>query len=97
MLNNITLDQYLEIKEDIAKGIAIFNLEGSDLNLLTETSFYAVTPMEVYVIQMDKADFSMMDIGVYPKTFLIHKGKEVREFNGIPNEDVIGDIYGQFE
>ncbi len=93
-MNQIGLDQYLEIKEDIEVGVVVFFLEEKYNHLISESHWLNFTSLEVYAVKMSAEDFKSMDIGVHPKTFIIKDGKEIFEINGIPSEDAIGELYG---
>ena len=93
MLTEINLEQYLEIKEDIDVGIVVFLLGEELSHLIGDSSWLKQTMLDVYAIKMDEEDFKSMDIGVYPKTFILKDGKEIFEINGIPSEDALGDLY----
>lgn len=97
MLTKIDLDQYLEIKEDIDKGAVVFLKEKDITNISGESSSLSIYPVPVYLVQMSDDDFSSMDIGVHPKTFLILNGKEVREYNGIPGENLLEEDLDELE
>jgi hypothetical protein len=92
MLTEITLEQYLEIKEDIELAIVVFLL-GEEIRLIGDSSWLKQTMLEAYAVRLDEEDFKSMDIGVHPKTFLIKDGKEIFEINGIPTEDALGELY----
>lgn len=92
MFTEINLEQYLETKEDIAVGIAVFLLD-EEVRLIGDSSWLRTTMLEVYAVKMTKDDFKSMDIGVQPKTFIIKDGKEIFEINGIPSEDALGELY----
>ena len=92
-MNEIGLDQYLEIKEDIDLGIVVFLLGDKYNHILSDSHWLRFTSLEVYVVKMSVEDFKSMDIGVHPKTFLIKDGKEIFEINGIPSEDALGELY----
>jgi len=93
MIHNINLDQYIEIKEDIDIGFGIFLLDNELPDLNSEKNWIATSPIDFYLVRMDKSEFKSMDIGVHPKTFIIKNGKEIKELNGFPPEETIGEIY----
>jgi hypothetical protein len=94
MLNEIGLDQYLEIKEDIELGVVVFFLGGKFNHLISDSHWLCCSSLEVYIVKMTVEDFKSMDIGVHPKTFIIKEGREIFEINGIPSEDALGELYG---
>lgn len=93
MIDEINLEQYLEIKEDIEIGIVVFLLEDDQQHLIGDSSWLHQTVIDTYVVRMTAEEFKTMDIGVYPKTFVIKDGKETFEINGIPSDDALGDLY----
>lgn len=92
-MQEINLDQYLEIKEDIKVGLVVFLLNDELSHMVGTSSWLNHTMLDVNVVRMSKEEFKIMDIGVYPKTFLIKDGQEVLEINGIPSEDALGELY----
>lgn len=97
MLTRIDLDQYLEVKEDIDRGAVVFLKQKDLLNISGEASSLSIYPVPVYLVEMTDEDFRSMDIGVHPKTFLILKGKEVKEYNGIPGENLLEEDLDELE
>lgn len=93
MVHNISLDQYIEIKEDIDIGFCIFLLNDELQELNNERNWIFTSPIDFYLVRMCISDFKAMDIGVHPKTFIIKDGKEIKELNGFPPEEAIGEIY----
>lgn len=89
MIHNITLDQYLEIKEDISVGLCVFLLNGEISNIDSDRSWVTASKHDFYLVRMSEEEFKSMDICVHPKTFIIKNGKEIKEINGFPPEDVI--------
>jgi len=92
-VEEINLDQFLEIKEDIDLGVVVFFLGDKYSHLISESHWLNFTNMDAYIVKMTVEDFKAMDIGVHPKTFLIKDGKETFEINGIPTEDALGELY----
>lgn len=97
MIHNITLDQYIEIKEDIEVGFCVFLLDNEMPDIDSERSWITASFIDFYLIRMTDSDFKSMDIGVHPKTFAIKDGKEVKEINGFPPEEVIRSVYESIE
>ncbi len=93
MIHSVNLDQYTEIKEDIDVGFAVFLLNDEMKDLNNENNWLSSSPTEFYLVRMSEEEFKMMDIGVHPKTFIIKNGKEIKELNGFPSEEAIGEIY----
>lgn len=93
MVHEINIDQYTEIKEDIDLGFAVFLLNDEQKDLNNESNWINSSPIDFYLIRMSKEEFKFMDIGVHPKTFIIKNGKEIKELNGFPSEEAIGEIY----
>lgn len=93
MIHNINLDQYLEIKEDIDLGFGVFLLNDELKELNNDSNWIATSPIDFYLVRMNSSDFKSMDIGVHPKTFIIKNGREIKELNGFPPEETIGEIY----
>lgn len=91
MISVINLDQFIEVKEDIEKGLAIFLLDDEMNHVGHEQSWLANVKLEVYLVRMEKDDFQVMDIATHPHTFIIKDGKEIKTMNGIPSEGLLGE------
>lgn len=93
MISEITLDQYLEIKEDIDVGFAIFLTDDEYTDICAEHNWYFSSNMEFYVIRMSVEEFLQMDFNTHPKTLVIKNGKEIKNINGLPTEEAFEEIY----
>lgn len=91
MVHVVNLDQYIEVKEDIDRGMAVFLFEEEMARLGDEHSWLGHLKAEVYLVKMDQEDFRAMDLATHPHTILIRDGEEVKTINGIPTEDYLGE------
>jgi hypothetical protein len=85
MVRNITLEQYLVLKEKKNFNLFIFLLDNEYSYLNNEATWLHTLHMPVYLVRMNDEEFHMMDFGVHPKVLGTKKGKEILEVNGLPN------------
>lgn len=80
----VDLDRYLKLKEGNKYNIFIFLLGDEYRHLNNETAWIHYVKEPVYLVRLKESEFQMLDIGVHPKTLVYFKGREMKEYNGIP-------------
>jgi len=85
MVRNITLSQYLTLKEKKVFTLFIFFLGDEYSYLGNETTWLHTLHIPVYIVRMSEEEFHTMDFAVHPKVIGTKSGKEVFELNGLPN------------
>lgn len=93
MINELTLDQYIEIKEDIEFGFIIFLTKDEYKDICAEHNWYFSSRMEFYVIRLSIEEFIQMDFNTHPKTLIVKHGNELKNINGLPSEEAFEEIY----
>lgn len=84
MDNVIDLDDYLKLKQSNNFTVFIFLLGNEYPHLDHDSSWIHYVKERVYLVRLQEDEFGMLDIGVHPKTIVYQGGREVKEYNGIP-------------
>ena len=85
MVRNITLSQFLTLKEKKVFTLFIFFLGDEYSYLGNESTWLHTLHVPVYIVRMSEEEFHTMDFAVHPKVIGTKSGKEVFELNGFPN------------
>lgn len=85
MVRNISLSQFLTLKEKNIFQVFIFFLNNEYSYLDNTTTWLHSLNVPVYLIRMTEDEFHTMDFAVHPKVLGTKNGKEIMEINGLPN------------
>lgn len=84
MTESTDLDRYLKLKEKDDFAIFVFLLGNEYPHLNNDTAWIHYIKERVYLVRLNEEEFGMLDIGVHPKTIVYKKGREIKEYSGIP-------------
>ena len=85
MVRNISLQQFLVLKEKKMFQVFIFFLGNEYSYLNNESTWLHTLNVPVHLIRLTEDEFHTMDFAVHPKVMGTRNGKEVLEINGLPN------------
>ena len=78
------LDRYLKLKEKDNLTIFVFLLGDEYPHLDNDSAWIHYVKERVYLVRLREDEFGILDIGIHPKTIVYKKGRELKEYNGIP-------------
>jgi len=85
MGRDITLTQYLVLKDKKVLQLFIFLLGNEYSYLSNETTWLHTVQVPTHLVRMTEDEFHSMDFAVHPKIMCTRSGKELFDINGIPN------------
>ena len=80
----LDFDKFLTEKDGPKKSVFILVLKGNFDYLLDGTHWLKSLRVPVKVVSLTEDEFNMLGVGKYPKVLVYQAGKELNQFNGIP-------------
>lgn len=88
----LNLDEFLIEKDGPKKSVFILVLKGNFEYLLQGTHWVRSLRVPVKVVSLSEDEFNMLGVGKYPKVLVYQAGKEINQFNGIPEMETFISI-----
>lgn len=80
----LDFDNFLIQKDGPKKSVFILVLKDNFNYLLDGTHWLKSLRIPVNIVSLTEDEFNMLGVGKYPKVLVYQNGKELNQFNGIP-------------